>query len=336
MCQHRHMDRTERFYRIDRLLRDHRVVPIERFLDALGVSRATFKRDLEYMRDRLHAPIEWDRDASGYHFVKPASGAPDYELPGLWFNESEILALLTMERLLEDIEPGLLAPRLAPLKQRLAALIESADHPAEQVRERIRILHMASRAQRIRHFEPIALALMQRRRLHLDYFVRSRGEMTHREVSPQRLVHYRDNWYLDAWCHASDGVRSFSLDAVERAEALAEAAMEVPPRELDRLLGAGYGIFSGDKVQWAKLRFTAERARWVANEQWHPQQRSSFDDAGCFVLEVPYSQDPELLMDILKYGPDVEVLEPPTLRERVRKQIETAAARYRAEEQEPC
>jgi predicted DNA-binding transcriptional regulator YafY len=329
LCQHPAMDRTERFYRIDRLLRDHRVVSIERFLEALGVSRATFKRDLEYMRDRLHAPIEWDRDASGYRFVEPASGAPDYELPGLWFNESEILALLTMERLLEDIEPGLLAPRLAPLKQRLAALIESADHPAERVRERIRILHMASRAQRVRHFEPVALALMQRRRLRLDYFVRSRGELTHRDVSPQRLVHYRDNWYLDAWCHASEGVRSFSLDAVERADALDEAAKEVPPRELDRLLGAGYGIFSGDKVQWAKLRFTAERARWVANEQWHPQQRSSFDDAGRYVLEVPYSQDPELLMDILKYGPDVEVLEPPALRERVAQQLESAAARYR-------
>ncbi|MEX0959313.1 MAG: WYL domain-containing protein [Burkholderiales bacterium] len=322
------MDRTERFYRIDRLLRDHKVVPIERFLDALGVSRATFKRDLEYMRDRLHAPIEWDRDASGYRLVEAASGASDYELPGLWFNESEILALLTMERLLEDIEPGLLAPRLAPLKQRLAALIESADHPAEQVRERIRILHMASRAQKIRHFEPVALALLRRRRLHLDYFVRSRGELTHRDVSPQRLVHYRDNWYLDAWCHASNGVRSFSLDAVEHAEALDASAMEVPPRELDRLLGAGYGIFSGDRVQWARLCFTAERARWVANEQWHPQQRASFDAAGRYLLEVPYSQDPELLMDILKYGPEVEVLEPESLRERVATLHEAAARRY--------
>jgi len=323
------MDRTERFYRIDRLLRENRLVTINRFLDDLSVSRATFKRDLEYMRDRLNAPIEWDREAGGYRFVEAAGAAPEYELPGLWFNQSEILALLSMESLLEEIEPGLLGPRLEPLKARLASLIESASHGADDVRERIRVLRMGSRSRKIRHFEPVAFALMNRRKLHLDYFVRTRDELTHRDVSPQRLVHYRDNWYLDAWCHSAEGVRSFALDAVESAQTLEEPAREVPETDLDRLLGAGYGIFSGEKVKWAKLRFSAQRARWVAAEEWHPQQRAAFDEAGRYILEVPYSQDPELMMDILKHGPDVEVLAPPDLRERAAAQLATAADRYR-------
>lgn len=322
------MDRTERFYRIDRLLRENRVVTIDRFLEQLSVSRATFKRDLEYMRDRLNAPIEWDRDSGGYRFVEPAGAAPEYELPGLWFNQSEILALLSMERLLEEIEPGLLGPRLEPLKDRLANLIESASHSADDVRERIRVLRMASRSRKIRFFEPIASALMNRRRLHLDYFVRMRNELTHREVSPQRLVHYRDNWYLDAWCHHADDVRSFALDAVERANLLDQAAQHVAPEKLDRVLGAGYGIFSGEKVQWAKLRFSAQRARWVAAEEWHPQQRAAFDEAGRYVLELPYSQDPELMMDILKHGSEVEVLGPPELRARIAAQLAAAAEQY--------
>ncbi len=324
------MDRTERFYRIDRLLRDNRVVTIDRFLDDLSVSRATFKRDLEYMRDRLNAPIEWDRQAGGYRFVEQLAGTPEYELPGLWFNESEILALLSMESLLKEIEPGLLGPRLEPLKERLASLIESSSHSADEVRERIRVLRMGSRSREIRFFEQIALALMNRRRLHLDYFVRSRDELTHRDVSPQRLVHYRDNWYLDAWCHVAEAVRSFALDAVGGARVLDEPAIEVARDELDRLLGAGYGIFSGEKVQWAKLRFSAQRARWVAAEEWHPQQRFSFDAEGRYILEVPYSQDPELMMDILKHGPEVEVLSPPELRERVAHQLSAAAHQYRA------
>jgi predicted DNA-binding transcriptional regulator YafY len=322
------VDRTERFYRIDRLLRESRSVTLERFLDELSVSRATFKRDLEYMRDRLNAPIEWDRDAGGYRLSEQLKGSLEYELPGLWLNESEILALLSMERLLEDIEPGLLGARLEPLKARLSALIESTEHSADEVRERIRVLHMGSRSRKIRHFEQVAFALMNRRRLHLDYFVRGRGELTHRDVSPQRLVHYRDNWYLDAWCHVANGVRSFALDAVERAEVLGETAKDVAADDLNRLLGAGYGIFSGEKVKWARLRFTEQRARWVAAEEWHPQQRASFDEAGCYVLEVPYSQDPELMMDILKHGPDVEVLEPPELRERVAVQLAAASERY--------
>lgn len=323
------MDRTERFYRIDRLLRDHKVVTLERFLDDLGVSRATFKRDLEYMRDRLSAPIEWDRERRGYRFAQQAAGAPGYELPGLWFNDSEILALLTMEKLLEEIEPGVLGARLEPLRQRLSRLLESPEHTAEEVRSRIRILRIASRNRKIGHFEAVAFALMKRRRLHIEYFVRSRGELTRRDVSPQRLVHYRDNWYLDAWCHATDGLRSFALDAMREAAVLEDRARDIPARGLDRVLAAGYGIFSGEQVKWAKLRFSAQRARWVASEEWHPQQRSSFDPEGRYLLELPYSQEPELVMDILKFGGEVEVLAPAELRARVARSLKDAAALYR-------
>ena len=73
------MERTERFYKIDRLLRENRFVTIERFLDELSVSRATFKRDIEYMRDRLNAPIRWDRENGGYHFAKIDGNAPSYK-----------------------------------------------------------------------------------------------------------------------------------------------------------------------------------------------------------------------------------------------------------------
>ncbi len=109
---------------------------------------------------------------------------------------------------------------------------------------------------------------------------------------------------------------------------LDEAAVEVAGADLDRLLGAGYGIFSGEKVQWAKLRFSAQRARWVAAEEWHPQQRSGFDEAGRYILELPYSQDPELMMDILKHGAEVEVLAPVELRRRVAEKLTAAAHQY--------
>ena len=94
------MNRTERFYKIDQMLHERRVVPIEVFLDELDVSRATFKRDIEYMRDRLHAPIVWNRDAGGYHFESTKTTGPAYELPGLWFSAGELYALLAAQKLL--------------------------------------------------------------------------------------------------------------------------------------------------------------------------------------------------------------------------------------------
>jgi predicted DNA-binding transcriptional regulator YafY len=312
------MDRTERFYRIDQLLNEHRVVTLPAFLDALGVSRATFKRDLEYLRDRLHAPIVWDREMGGYRFGAAVQGARQYELPGLWFNASEIHALLTMQHLLEHLQPGLLGPHVAPLLARIRALIDEGDHALAEVQRRIRILHMAARKVPPRHFEAVSSALLQRKRLQIDHYSRSRDQLTAREVSPQRLVFYRDNWYLDAWCHLRRDLRSFALDAMRRATVLDRAARPVAERTLDAQLAAGYGIFSGARTRTARLLFTPQRARWVADESWHPQQVGAYQDDGCWLLEFPYSDDRELLADILRHGDQVQVLAPRALRAKVR------------------
>jgi predicted DNA-binding transcriptional regulator YafY len=321
------MDRTERFYRIQQLLRQNRTVTVQRFMQELEISLATFKRDLEYMRSRLNIPIVWDREAAGYRFDK---GVGVQELPGLWFSDSEIYALLTMQRLLEDVGPGLLGSHVAPLLDRLQAVIGSGPHPAEEVQKRIRILHLARRTLPLAHFQIAARALLERKRLRIVYYTRPRNEETQRDICPQRLVYYRENWYLDAWCHLRKDIRSFSVDAIRAAEILDEPAREVPERELDEVLAAGYGIFSGRDVEWATLRFTPERARWVASEQWHPQQRSRFDPDGSYVLELPYSDHRELVMDILKHGPDVEVVAPESLRKAVCASLQAALQRYLA------
>jgi predicted DNA-binding transcriptional regulator YafY len=162
----------------------------------------------------------------------------------------------------------------------------------------------------------------------IRYFARGRGEETERVISPQRLVHYRDNWYLDAYCHLREDLRSFAVDAVRAARALDQPARDVAESRLDAVLGSGYGIFSGEAVAWARLRFTPERARWVSAEQWHPQQRASYQPDGSYVLEIPYSDPRELLMDILRHGAEVEVLSPDALREMTREAIAAMQARY--------
>jgi predicted DNA-binding transcriptional regulator YafY len=322
------MDRTERFYKIHQLLAAREAVRISDFLDALGVSRATFKRDLEYMRDRLNAPIEWDRERRGYRFAGDATDAGRYQLPGLWFNPTEIRALLTMQHLLADLQPGLLEPHVKPLLARLRALLGSGEHSAEEVERRIRIIHLGARRLALPQFELVANAVLDRRRLHIVYVSRSSNERTERDISPQRLVHYRENWYCDAWCHLRQDVRSFAVDAIQSAQPLDQKAKSVPDRELDEVLAAGYGIFSGRKTIWAKLRFTPERARWVSAEQWHPQQKGRFERDGSYLLELPFSDHRELAMDILRHGPHVEVLEPASLRDAVKEQLAAALARY--------
>lgn len=316
------MGALERIYRIERLLKHNRAVPIRRLVEELEVSRATVKRDIAYLRDRLNAPIVWDRDLQGYRFDG------DYSLPALYLTGAELQALLVLDHLVGRIQPELLGTYTAPLRNLLQKLLGGPEPTAQELMRRVRIVPAASRPVAIEHFQAVCTAVLTRRRLELLYFSRTRNESTRREVSPQRLVHYRDHWYMDAWCHLRQALRSFALDAIQQVAVLDSPAVEIPAEQLDRELGAGYGIFSGPETRRARLRFSPRMARWVSRERWHAEQCGRFLPDGGYLLEVPYSEDRELIMDLLRYGPDVEVLEPEELRRKVRQSLLEALQQY--------
>jgi predicted DNA-binding transcriptional regulator YafY len=227
------MDRTERFYRIDQLLQDRGVVARDAFLVDLGVSPATFKRDLEYMRDRLNAPVVYDADAGGYRYDKQTATGPRFALPGLWFTEAEAFALVMMEHLLASLDQGgLIGPHIAPLRARLTAILGTGDASAAEVRKRIRLLAFAPRKLPLEHFESIGRATLKRLRIHVTYYARSTDETSGRDVSPQRLVHYRGNWYLDGWCHLRNDLRTFAIDGIRSVSVLDEGALQASVKSL--------------------------------------------------------------------------------------------------------
>ncbi len=323
------MNQTERFYRIDQLINQRGAVSFADLMRELEVSRATLKRDLAYLRDRLNAPIVWDRDRGAYRFAAVVPDGPQYELPGLWFNDREILALLTMHRMLEDLDTGgLLGPQVGPLIARLKALLGTAQGEPDEIIRRVRLIPALNRPVPPVRFEVVGSALVKRQRLEIVYLTRSRNERSQREVSPQRLVHYRNAWYLDAWCHRSDSLRVFALDAVEDARLIDRRARSLPMGKVEKELGTGYGIYRGNRLKWAVLRFSAEAARWVRAELWHPLQKTQELADGRYELRVPFSGTPELEMDILRHGEQVEVVSPLDLRERIAGRIAAAASAY--------
>jgi len=321
------VDRLERIFQLHQILAAARMpVPRERLMREMECSRATLTRTMQLMRLHLGAPLEYDRERNGYYYDRRA--AHPYELPGLWFNASELYALLAMRELLSDVQPGLLDGLIEPLRRRIEQILAHQRLQTGELPHRVRILRMAARQPEPRAFKTVTEALLRRRRLHLRYHGRARDTLSEREVSPQRLVHYRDNWYLDAWCHARQALRTFALDRIREARGLEEPADEIPDADLDAHYASAYGIFAGSPRHTAVLRFTPERARWVADESWHPQQIGQYRSDGGFDLHVPYSDPRELLLDILRYGPDVEVVAPPALRREVARRLREALDQY--------
>ena len=327
------MDRTERFYKIELLLRSRGCIDFETLRGELDVSRATLKRDLQYLRDRLAAPIVYDRFDNGYRFDAGDSSARGarHELPGLWFSENEIHALLTMHQLLAGLDDdGVLSRHLAPMMDKLQGMLGADESEARELMRRVKVLSSARRRVPSRHFELLGSALVRRQRVWLRYFKRSDRSQSEREVSPQRLVNHRNTWYLDAWCHASDGLRRFALDAIQEARALETKARAVAIKDLEAELDAGYGIYggAGARVKWAVLHFDADAAQWVANEEWHPKQKARWLDDGRYELQVPYSDPTELAMDILRHGDSVVVVGDKALAALLAKRLRAAVARY--------
>jgi predicted DNA-binding transcriptional regulator YafY len=320
------MDKVDRVYELHKLFKTHRFpVPFNQLQSALDCSESTIRRTIQYMQDVLQAPLDYDRERNGWGYE--ATQAQSYELPGLWFTPDELYALLISHHLLLNVQPGILNEHIQPLTERIESLLNHKGSRPE-IQNRIRILQSTARPQNVLHFQRIASALLERQRIRVLYHGRERDTTTERILSPQRLVYYRSNWYLDAYCHDRKALRTFSLDRLQPLQTMEASARTMAETDLNHLLTESYGIFAGEPTAIANLKFTAKAARWVADEQWHPKQISTQHQDGTYTLEVPYSDPREIIMDILKYGPEVEVLGPETLRAEVKHRLITAVEQY--------
>ncbi len=321
------MERIERIHALHRILTAARYpVTVQRLQEELECSRATVYRDLAYLRDYLMAPVVGNGEAG---FRYDPDEADRFELPGLWLSSQELHSLLAAQQLMMRSGGGVLSTALAPLQHRIEKLLDEHAGGRRVPVERVRVIPHRSRRLDETAFRNVATAVLDRRQLAFDYRARSTDERTKRTVSPQRLTHYRENWYLDAWDHDRDGLRSFSVDRITAARVSDEAARDVPDEELDRQLASSYGIFSGTPKGWATVMFSAKAARWVADEHWHSQQQGRFLADGRYELKLPYSSGRELLMDVLHYGSDAEIIEPPSLREQARSLLSLALGQYK-------
>jgi predicted DNA-binding transcriptional regulator YafY len=321
------MDRHERTLTLHRVLKVARYpVSAQRLMDELQCSRATLYRDIAFLRDSLGAPIESSEDPSGFRYA--ADEAERFELPGLWLSSEELHALLAAQQLLERTGAGVLSEAIEPLRARIDALLAEQSGGKRWPLQRIRVVGHGSRPLDQQSFRAAAGAVLERKRLAFDYRARSTDTPTRRLVSPQRLTHYRNHWYLDAFDHEREALRSFALDRIRSARVQEEDAHDMAETELDQQLASSYGIFSGTPKAVATIRFSAHAARWVADEHWHSKQEGRFLEDGSYELKLPYSNPRELLMDILKYGPDAEVIAPPPLRQEARILLQLAAGAY--------
>jgi predicted DNA-binding transcriptional regulator YafY len=295
--------------------------------ESLEASSATVKRLVRFLRDELGVEVHFDREQGGYLLNRTAR--PTKAVLGPAYDSQELSALLSAHEILAQIPPGLFRRETQGLRSRLQQLLYKRPTGHAGIRDRVRLVLPQRRSVDETRFEEVLKALSARMRLQLRYRSRSKDEDTERVVSPVRLTFYRSNWYLAAWCHLTQGLRIFSLDRVAESRITPIPAHELPEKTIDEHLSSAYGIFEGKATHTAHLRFTPTAARWIADEEWHPDQRLEHRADGGVDLHVPYYRTTELKMDLMRLGAEVEVLAPQALRDQIAEAHRHAAKRYR-------
>ena len=323
------MDRFDRIFRLHGLLGNRRTpISLKQIIEHLECSKATADRIIETLRDYLDAPLEYNREANGYCYNQQSSSKP-YQLPGLWFSTEELHGLLICQQILQNISPRILSEQIASLQNRINNMLSQGNSPQPVVAEKIHFATVGRRLQDDSHFKRIATALFSNKQMHIQYSARGyEGEHSERIISAQKLIFYRDNWYLAAYCHQRRALRIFSVDKVHSAQILDKIAKQIPDKQLQDFLHSAYGIFNGKADHTAVLEFTNKRANWVADEHWHPKQLGEWLENGNYQLSIPFSDSRELIMDILKHGAEVKVIAPQFLQDAVKQQIKAMQKNY--------
>lgn len=290
------------------------------------LSRKTAQRDIEFFRDRLNAPLDYCSSRRGYFYTDSA-----FELTSFWLDRSEIAALLLAKRLASSIPDRSLKNLLRNFFKKLSPFISKDPlFDWERIDEKISVKNIEYFNVDNRLFHDVIDALFKEKPLRIVYYSPHRHEETRRAIIPLHLLHYMGNWHLISWCSLKGELRNFALSRIRSLEPSGEPLLlpaNLPP--MKDYLRKQFGIFSGDGGMTVSLRFSHHVSRWVKEQLWHKKQETEWDEEKRLILKIPVSDLREIKREILKFGSDVEVLEPVELRAEVKKEIEKMKKNYR-------
>ena len=313
----------ERFVWFDGQIRRERYPNTATLAERFGCSARTAQRGIEYFRDRLGAPLHYNHSKRGYCYTDPS-----FMLPVMRLTESELVALLASHKLLTDAAAGPLGEELARVTAKLDSLL-CRNLPAGVDPERA----FSFRWQGFSPGEPLvfqqlATALLARCPVSFCYYSPATSACTMRTAEPHHMLNYMGAWHVIAFCRLRSEWRDFHLSRISMIKLEDDVFSQRGEEEWRPFLEDTFGIFQNRRRFQVTIRFTAERARWVRDEIWHPDQHQQTLEDGGLLLTLPVSHEVEIIREVLKHGAHAEITEPGWLREKVREEILSMVKNY--------
>ena len=320
------MTRTDKIEEIHQLLlSSDKVLTIECLEETLKCSRSTVYRLFENLKKVKGRKVVLDSKSKGYKYHTMSANIIGS------LSHPELTNLLLIKNKLKDFDPNRMQQIFGD--HDIIFMIDSIilrRYPSDE--ERIPLVKVVPDI--VRSVEDTLLsqlleAINEKKYLDIRYRSHGKDEVTDRTISPQQVVYYRHNWYLDSWCFKRTDWRIFALDGIQNC---VFSQTEIPTHAQaakDKSIDTNHGIFRGHPNKTATLIFSKKIAHWISKEQWHPKQIGRQNDNGTYELKIPFAYEVELITDILKWGDDVFVQSPRTLRDIIISNMQKNLEQYK-------
>jgi predicted DNA-binding transcriptional regulator YafY len=290
-------------------------------MERFEISPRQAAREIDFMRTFFSAPIEYSWDRDGYFYSNDS-----FEFPGIWLSQDEIVSLVISKRLSTTIPDKRIKRKIDSCLHKISGY---TDFDPTTLEKKISLKNIHSYEVQPGVFESCLFAVIHDRQLRILYHAAHSGEKAERTVSPLHLLLYLGNWHLLAHCHVRDGLRDFVLSRILEIDILPDTVdARVKREDIKEIIEGHYGIFLQGEERMVSLRFRGTSASLVRNQVWFPGQKITAQGEDSVVLQFPVSDFRELIGDILRFGPEAEVLEPVELRDLVRSTIAVLAKIY--------
>ncbi len=300
---------------LERMLRIHQSLASGKFPNAvtlsleLEVSTKSVHRDIEFMRDRLNLPIEFDRCKNGFHYTDEVSAFPTMQI-----TEGELFALVVAEKALQQYRgTSFEKPLLSAIKKMEQALPDTISLNLADVEQTISFRTRAEQILDLEIFDALAKAAARREQIELAYRKPGQARPEARVVDPYHLANINGEWYLFAFDHARRDIRTFAPARIKSVKPTGKVFARPEKFSLEKRLRGSFGVHSGEGAHEVIIRFNPRAADYIREKKWHESQQLRELKGGVLELKLKLSSLPEIERWVLSWGGDAKVVKPSEL-----------------------
>lgn len=300
---------------LERMMRIHHEIASGSYPNAstmareLEVSSKSIQRDLEFMRDRLNLPLEYDGSRFGYYYTEPVSSFPTLQI-----TEGELVALLIAEKALEQYRgTNFEKPLVSALKKMAAQLPDTVSFNIAEWDQTISFRTSAEPLLNLEIFDALAKATAARKQLRFNYRKPGQTKPEARLVDPYHLANINGEWFLFAFDHARKDIRTFVPARISGVEPTGKSFARPAKFSLEKRLHDSFGVVSGEGEFNVVIRFDEFAAGYIREKRWHPSQQLRELKGGGAELRMKLSSLAEVQRWVLSWGGHAKVISPKEL-----------------------